>query len=99
VSYKDNNEEPHVEWYDLMCKRCYEIVEVACQSENRTKSVLTQLDSICASLDLPILNIVSPLSHQVKEKLTENTTPTTDNMVRSLYTLKGMIDLEQIDFN
>jgi len=30
VSYKDNNDEPHVERYDLMCKRFYEIAEIAC---------------------------------------------------------------------
>jgi len=42
-----------VEMYDLMFKRFYENVEVVCQSENGTKSVLTQLDSICATLDLP----------------------------------------------
>jgi len=64
------------------------MAEVACQFENGTKSVLTQLDSICASLDLPILNIVSSPSQQVKEKLTENAMPTTNNIVRSLLHVK-----------
>jgi len=45
-----------------MCKRFYEIAEVVCQSKNGTKSMLTPLESICASLDLPIFNIVRTLS-------------------------------------
>ena len=72
-----------MERYDFMCKRFYEIAEVACQSENGTKSMLTQLASIYAKLDLPIFNIVSIPSHQVKEKLTQDSTSTMDNMVRS----------------
>jgi len=83
ASYKDKNEEPHVERYDLMSNRFYEIAEVACQYENETKFVLTQLDPICASLDLPIFNIDSIPSQQLKEKLIKNTTPTTKNIVRS----------------
>jgi len=70
-----------VERYDLMCKRFYEIAEVACQSENGIKSVLTQLDFIYASINLPIFNIVSSPSQQVKEKLTQDATPIMDNMV------------------
>jgi len=88
-----------VEMYDLMCKRFYEIAEVACQSENRTKSMLTQLNFMCASLDLPIFNIVSSTSQQVKEKLTHDATPTTDNMVRSPLHVKSKVDPEQIGFN
>jgi len=83
ASYKHNKDDPHVERYDFMCKRFYEIAEVACQSENGTNLVLTQLDSIYATLDLPILNIVSVPTHKGKEKLTQHPTPTMDNMVRS----------------
>ena len=36
-----------------------------------------------ATLDLPILNIVSLPSQKGKEKLTQHPTPTMDNMVRS----------------
>jgi len=56
ASYKHNNDDPDVERYDFMCMRFYEIAEVACQSENGTNFVLTQLDSMFATLDLPILN-------------------------------------------
>jgi len=45
--------------------------------------VLTQLDSMCVIFDLPIFNIVSSPSQQVKKKLTQDAMPTTDNMVRS----------------
>jgi len=82
-----------------MCKRFYEIVEVACQYENVTNSVLTQLDFMYATLDLPILNIVSLPSQKVKEKLTQHPTPTMDNMVRSLSHAKRKGRPEQIGFN
>jgi len=40
ASYKHNKDDPYVERYDFMCKRFYEITEVACQYE-KTKSMLT----------------------------------------------------------
>ena len=83
ASYKHNKDDPHVERYDFMCKRFYEITEVACQSENGTKSMLTQLDSMHATLDLSIFNIVSLPSYKGKGKLTQHPMHTMDNMVRS----------------
>jgi len=43
VSYNTKNDDLHVERYDLLCNKFYDIAKVARQSESATKSLFNQL--------------------------------------------------------
>jgi len=44
VSYKTKKDDPNVKRYELMCKKLYDIAEVACESENATQFMINQLE-------------------------------------------------------
>jgi len=46
VARNSDKEEANVRRYDALCKRFYEIAEVACESDNETKFLFKKLDSI-----------------------------------------------------
>ncbi|WVZ17718.1 hypothetical protein V8G54_010700 [Vigna mungo] len=50
TSYNNNNEDPKMQRYQALCKRFYDIAEVACDSETASQKLLSDLNSIGTNL-------------------------------------------------
>ena len=56
ASYKTKKDDPNVSRYDLMCKKLYDFVEVACESDSATQFVISQLESISSNPSIACSN-------------------------------------------
>jgi len=53
AGYNGSNDDPRMQRYQLLCKRFYDIVEVACDSNSASNMLCNELNSITKSLGVP----------------------------------------------